>query len=122
MTTIPSIVISLDRDRVWQLDVPAFERVCDGFDEVGLPEFAENPIASLQALTKDMKGQFTINRRISKILRVWLWAGLTGEDAELTLANLSKMVSVGTLPAMAMLIIPVITESLTGHPQQAAVV
>lgn len=122
MTTIPSIVISLDRDRVWQLDVPAFERVCDGFDEVGLPEFAENPIASLQALTKDMKGQFTINRRISKILRVWLWAGLTGEDAELKLANLSKMVSVGTLPAMAVLIIPVITESLTGSPQQAAVV
>lgn len=128
---IPSIVLRLDRERVWRLDVPAFERVCDGFDELAadmkhrdpakscehclFASFAENPVASLSSLFDDKKdGEEKVlrpNRRMSKILRVWIWAGLTGEDSELTLSAFSKSLSVGSLPKLTSEVFPVLSRS-----------
>ena len=116
----PGVVLVLDRERPWKLDLPAFERACDGFDEVGMPDFAENPFESLRALGVGDQDRLVMNRRVSKILRVWIWAGLTGDDADLKLADVSKQLTVGKLTRFAIQVIPALTDAIMGPPAAAA--
>lgn len=117
---IPFVILALDRERRWQLDVPAFEHACDGFDEVGMPEFVDNPIESLKEIGLRDDGQsIRLNRRLTKILRVWIWAGLTTDDPELKLADLAKQLTLARLPQFVSLILPPLSESLTGNPSPA---
>ena|SRR5690349_19224249 len=116
---VPFIKINLDRERRWQLDVAALERACDGFDEVGLPKFADNPVVSLKELGEDAKNGLKINRTTSKIFRVWLWAGLTTEDPALTLADVTAKLSVGKMPRLLIEVLPVLMDSIVG-PLEAA--
>lgn len=117
------VTLMIDRERHWQMDLEAFERVCDGFDELGMTEFAENPVASIQALGSEIKEgnkRLVINRRTSKILRVWLWAGLTSEDPELKLSDVSRSIPFGQLPLLAIKILPAISEAMSGPPEATA--
>jgi hypothetical protein len=121
--SVPSVELIIDKPRRWQLDIDAYERVSDGFEELGIIEYVENPLESLRELSATGKdeNQLKMTRRVNKILRVWIWAGLTGEDPELTLKELSRRLTVGRIPKLAIDIFPALTESVAGSPINATV-
>lgn len=112
-------ILQLDRERRWQIDVPAFERACDGFEQVGLEEFADNPLSSVEALVPALQSR-KLNRKVSRIMRVWLWAGLTSEDPELTLEKASAFFGPGELLKNWLTVMPVLVDNVVG-PRDPAV-
>jgi hypothetical protein len=113
---VAAVAVTIDKPRLWKMDIPAFERACDGFDELGLKEFADNPLGSLKELAS-IAQENRFNAKTTKTLRVWIWAGLTGDDPTLKLGDFLKDQGLSALMELAVLILPALTASLI--PQQA---
>lgn len=109
--SVPSVVITVDRERTWQANLSAVIALHD--------VLGDKAFERIQTLCAPTNGGIKFNRETFEVFRALVWCGFASEPEPPTMDAIASHLTPARLIKLIEQVLPLFNESVSGNPTHA---